>query len=104
VIERGVLKSTFWFFDFSLSPGISLSLMGLIVGAVLCIMSLGRWKISLVGCLLYLLSATLFFYSFGRGLSIGVWTLIGWGLRVSIIGGIVIFASAMMNFLAEEVE
>jgi len=78
--------------------------MGLIFGAVLCIMSLGRWRVSLVSCIFYLLSVTLFFYSFGRGLSIGVWTLIGWGLRVSIVGGIVIFASAMMNFLAEEVE
>lgn len=78
--------------------------MGLIFGAVLCIMSFGRWKVSLVSCILYLLSVTLFFYSLGRGLSIGVWTLIGCGLRVSIVGGIVIFASVMINYLAEEVE
>lgn len=97
LIEHGVLRSWFWFYELSL--GLSLSAMGLIVAAVLCLISFGRWKVSLAGCFFYVISIMLFFLSFGRGLSIGVKTLIGWGLWVTIVGGIVMFASATINWL-----
>jgi len=104
VIERGEAESMFWFFDFSLSLGISMSLMGLIAGAIQSIMSFGRWKLSLAGFLFYITSFFLFFYSFGRGMSIGIWTLIGWGLRVTLVGGVILFASAIINLIHEKVE
>ena len=104
VIEHGEAESIFWFFDFRLSLGISLSLMGLVIGAVNSIISFGRWKLSLAGFLFYVTSFFLFFYSFGRGLSIGIWTLIGWGLRVTLVGGIILLASAIINLIYEKVE
>jgi hypothetical protein len=99
LIEDDVIKSSFWFYDFNLSPSISLAAIGFMVAAVLSLVSFGRWRVSLAGCLLYVISSMLFLSSFGRGLSVGVTTFFGWGLCVGAAGGIVMFASFVAHLI-----
>jgi len=104
VIEDGVLKATFWFYDFNLPLSLSLSAIGFIIGAVLCLVSFGRWRVSLAGFFFYITSFLLFFLSFGRNpwVTLGLRTFFGWGLRVTVVGGFVIFTSVIVNLIWRE--
>jgi hypothetical protein len=72
------------------------------LGAFLCAISFGRWKVSLSGLLLFMVSTIFFFYSFGEGLSIGIWTFVGWGLWVTFLGGIILFGLTVSDLVNRE--
>ena len=97
VVIDGILERVDWFFEFSLSITISLSAFGFILGMILCSFQSGVNKYSVIGICSLIVAAILFFLSFGRGLSIGIRTFIGWGLYVTAFGSTVILAPMIID-------
>ncbi len=87
------LMERHWF----ISPGTSLAGLLLVISASLCIF---RYNTSWVHFLLFMLASlgiTVFFLSIGKGISIGVFTKVGWGLGLTGIGLLVFFVVSFME-------
>ena len=104
IIDNGVLLYTYWFYNFNISFSLSLSAIGLLIGVFVYLISCNRLKINVIGSIVFFISFLLFFFSFGEGLEIGVRTKIGWGLQVTIVGGIIMFFSTFINILTNYID
>ena len=82
-----------WFY----SLGTSIAAGGFILAAILSAISFGRWKISLAGLIIWIISLEVFFLSFGSGLGMGFSTRINWGLQLTIACGAIFFISFLLN-------
>ena len=82
-----------WFY----SLGTSISAGGFVLAAILSAFSFGRWRISLAGLLIWIVSLEIFFLSFGSGLGLGFSTEINWGLHLTLACGIIFFVLVLVN-------
>jgi hypothetical protein len=98
LIEHGISRTDLWFY----SVAMSLVAIGLVAGAILCTFSFGRFKISLIGWLLWFSSCLLFFLNLGGGLWLGVHTFFGWGFVATVIAGVLMFCSVLVDFLTQD--
>ena len=89
--EDGLLVGRYWF----ISPGISLAGLLLAISASL---SIFKYSFSLTHFILFIVASLgfiIFFLSVGRGISIGVFTKIGWGLGLTGFGLLVLFVLSL---------
>jgi len=91
------LVADVWFY----SLGTSLAAGGFVLAAILSALNFGRWKISLAGLLVWIISLEIFFLSFGSGLGMGFSTRVNWGLQLTLACGVILFISFILNRFRE---
>ena len=89
--EDGELVDTLWF----VSPGVSLASVMFVSTAALFAISFKRYWVKFSFFLTAVLGVVVFFMSFGTGLGIGLRTSFGWGLPVTLIGMVLMFAQSV---------
>ncbi len=94
-----VFVERYWF----ISPGTSFAGLLLAISASL---SIFKYKSSWAHFILFMVASLgiiVFFLSVGRGISIGVYTKVGWGLRLTSIGLLVFFVVSFTEMIGNNI-
>jgi len=89
--EDGELVNIFWFVNL----GVSLAGVMLLSAAVLSVIRFKKYWIKLSLFLTAVFGVIIFFMSFGTGLGIGLRASFGWGLPVTLLGIVLMFAQSV---------
>lgn len=99
IYKDNVFVERYWF----ISPGISLA--GLLL-AISASFSIFKYNSSWAHFILFMVASLgiiVFFLSVGRGISIGVFTKVGWGLKLTGFGLLVLFVVSFMEMIGNNI-